>query len=60
MDNKPRRILDILVTILAGLSFITLIIGWINGDLMLMIASLPFLTVGLNKVVDYFYYYAGQ
>jgi hypothetical protein len=58
MVKGPRsNIMDIAVTVLAVAGLVGMLIGWINDDIKLLLVSIPLFAVGLNQVIDYFYYY---
>ncbi len=59
MVKGPRNnILDIGVTVLAVAGFIGMLVGWMLDDIKLLLVSIPLFAVGLNQVIDYFYYYS--
>lgn len=58
VKGQRNNILDLLVTVLAVVGFTGMLFAWINDDLKLLLVSIPLFAVGLNQVIDYFYYYA--
>jgi hypothetical protein len=58
VKGQRNNILDICVTVLAAIGFVGMLFGWINDDMKVMLVSIPLFAVGLNQVIDYFYYYS--
>jgi hypothetical protein len=58
VKGQRNNILDILVTVLAVVGFTGMLVAWMIDDLKLLLVSIPLFAVGLNQVIDYFYYYA--
>jgi hypothetical protein len=58
VKGQRNNLLDIGVTVLAVVGFTGMLFGWINDDIKILLVSMPLFAVGLNQVIDYFYYYA--